>query len=157
MHGGDYPEELIEQVPDDWGNEVEKSFECAHCGDTFTREVEPDQTRTYCSRSCQAKATATGTDPREAKKGARKRALERDDYTCQRCGREVESGDRETAKSAEVHHLIPKMAGGTDHLDNLVTLCYRCHKRAHRKMGKIPENHPQLLQDLRDVVCEEEA
>lgn len=29
----------------------------------------------------------------------------------------------------EVHHIRPKMLGGTDDLDNLATLCVWCHKR----------------------------
>jgi len=27
----------------------------------------------------------------------------------------------------QTHHIVPKSAGGTDHPDNLITLCFPCH------------------------------
>lgn len=53
----------------------------------------------------------------------RRKVLERDDYTCRHCGR---MGAR-----FEVHHQ-----DGDRHnndLDNLVSLCRRCHIAAHSK------------------------
>lgn len=52
----------------------------------------------------------------------RKLALERDDYTCQRCRAKVESF------SLHVHHKIPLKEGGTNLLDNLICYCNSCHK-----------------------------
>ena len=52
-------------------------------------------------------------------------ALERDGWRCQRCG---EPG------RLEVHHRRKVADGGTDDLDNLVTLCRGCHLRAHRRV-----------------------
>jgi len=48
----------------------------------------------------------------------------RDKYTCQRCG--------ETGSPRYVHHIVPRHRGGTDDLENLVTLCHHCHCEAHR-------------------------
>jgi len=39
---------------------------------------------------------------------------------CQDCG---------AAPSAEVHHQIPRYAGGTDDPANLRALCHRCHRK----------------------------
>ncbi|MBI1928479.1 HNH endonuclease [Candidatus Poribacteria bacterium] len=44
--------------------------------------------------------------------------LERDDFTCQACGRKP---------AGQVHHIKPRSQGGLDSLSNLITLCGRCH------------------------------
>ena len=50
---------------------------------------------------------------------ARVRALRRDDHRCRRCS--------STAKPLTIHHIKPRCEGGTDWLDNLITLCSPCH------------------------------
>jgi 5-methylcytosine-specific restriction endonuclease McrA len=50
----------------------------------------------------------------------RKSVLQRDNFTCQKCG----SKDELVA-----HHLIPYRLGGSDDLENLITLCRKCHGR----------------------------
>lgn len=68
---------------------------------------------------------------------SREHALSRDGYTCQICG----------AKHTrlEVHHIKYRSQGGTDDLDNLITLCESCHKKIHagkivinKKLKKLP-------------------
>lgn len=49
----------------------------------------------------------------------RKAVLERDNYQCQNC---LKKG------RLDVHHFIPVKRGGTDNLDNLISLCHPCHK-----------------------------
>jgi len=44
--------------------------------------------------------------------------LQRDEVTCQACGR---------SPAAQVHHIQPRRDGGEDILPNLVTLCGKCH------------------------------
>lgn len=58
---------------------------------------------------------------------ARAHALNRDNYTCQYCG----------AKKVklEVHHIRFRRHGGSDDLENLITLCEKCHHDLHE--GKI--------------------
>ena len=56
--------------------------------------------------------------------------FERDNYTCQCCG--------EKHIRLEVHHIIFRSQGGSDELDNLITLCEKCHKAIHD--GKITLN-----------------
>jgi len=55
----------------------------------------------------------------------RKRALERDDFSCLVCG----------GKDVEVHHIIPPnkftFPESADNLDNLTTLCKKCHYAIH--------------------------
>lgn len=52
----------------------------------------------------------------------RKRALERDGYACA-CG----------AAATQVDHVVPKVNGGTDDLDNLASRCDGC---ANTKTGR---------------------
>jgi 5-methylcytosine-specific restriction protein A len=54
----------------------------------------------------------------------RQQVLVRDAWQCQDCGR-VCADKRE----AHVDHVTPKAQGGQDTLDNLRTLCIRCHGR----------------------------
>lgn len=58
---------------------------------------------------------------------AREHALVRDDYTCQFCGKKN--------CRLEVHHIVFRRNGGSDNLENLITLCEDCHKAVH--LGKI--------------------
>ena len=58
---------------------------------------------------------------------AREHALVRDKYTCQCCGKKN--------CRVEVHHIIFRRNGGSDALENLVTLCEDCHKAIH--LGEI--------------------
>lgn len=51
-------------------------------------------------------------------KEIRQQALQRDNRTCQVCGK---------PNSAQVHHVTPRSKGGKDELSNLITLCGKCH------------------------------
>jgi 5-methylcytosine-specific restriction protein A len=53
--------------------------------------------------------------------------LYRDGHRCQRCG----SPDTTTHR-LHVHHVVARAEGGTDSLDNLVTLCALCHPQVER-------------------------
>ena len=48
----------------------------------------------------------------------------RDEYTCQVC--------KKSNKKLRTHHILYKSKGGTDRVDNLITVCEDCHS---------PENH----------------
>ena len=54
---------------------------------------------------------------------SRAHALDRDNYTCQYCGKKN--------KRLEVHHIVYRSNGGNDDLDNLITLCENCHTSIH--------------------------
>jgi 5-methylcytosine-specific restriction endonuclease McrA len=55
---------------------------------------------------------------------ANKLASERDEDTCQLCGK----------RAVEVHHIVPAGMGGkrVNELYNMLCLCDECHKLAHR-------------------------
>ena len=58
---------------------------------------------------------------------AREHALVRDKYTCQCCGKKN--------CRVEAHHIVFRSKGGSNDLENYVTLCEDCHKAVH--LGKI--------------------
>ena len=58
----------------------------------------------------------------------RRRALDRDSWRCQQCGRVGGAG----SGRLEVHHCRSVRDGGTDDLSNLLVLCRGCHVAIHR-------------------------
>ena len=61
----------------------------------------------------------------ERKQSLRKKCLERDSFTCQKC--KLEDFSR---KKLEMHHIKPLYLGGKDELENVIMLCNPCHKYA---------------------------
>lgn len=53
--------------------------------------------------------------------------LERDNFHCVICG----SGGKTSRVILEVDHIIPRSAGGSNHPNNLRTLCVICHDIRH--------------------------
>ena len=52
--------------------------------------------------------------------------LKRDGWRCQQCG---------SSKDLQIHHIQPRSRMGSDIEENLITLCSRCHRRAHLQVG----------------------
>ena len=50
----------------------------------------------------------------------RQQVLERDNYTCCECGT--------SDKKLETHHKVARRYGGKDEIDNIITLCRKCHR-----------------------------
>lgn len=67
----------------------------------------------------------------------------RDNYTCQCCGKLKD-------KILQTHHIIYRSNGGTDRVDNLITVCTDCHtSKNHQKGGilyKWQEQHKKVKQ-----------
>jgi ATP-dependent DNA helicase RecQ len=59
----------------------------------------------------------------------RESVLLRDNHRCVECGIWCRDSD------ADVHHLLPRSAGGKDEPSNLVTLCDGCHAAHHPKLA----------------------
>jgi 5-methylcytosine-specific restriction endonuclease McrA len=75
-------------------------------------------------------------------KNRRAKILWRDRYTCQKC---------KSKDILQVHHIIQRSKGGTDTLQNLLTLCESCHKDLHEGKFTIDKKvkifqYPQYLQ-----------
>ena len=48
--------------------------------------------------------------------------LKRDGWRCQSCG---------SSAGLEVHHIAPRSKLGDDVEENLITLCWHCHRQIH--------------------------
>ena len=105
-----------------WHVTVEEK-ECPTCGKTF---ISYHEGRIYCSPTCSSKAhyKRMGMTPKDWEI-LREYILERDNYTCQKCGY------FSMTTGMAVHHIIPLCQGGTNDEDNLTTLCNTCHRKSH--------------------------
>lgn len=72
-------------------------------------------------------------------KSTREKVLNRDSFTCQRCG---------TAEDLEIHHIVPRSKGGTNTLHNLITLCQRCHEELHRGVWELNVSAQQFRHQM---------
>lgn len=104
--------------------------ECAECGWHTTSLKNADYT------GCEVRIARAPT-----RRGyPRRQVFARDNYTCAYCGwRPTNPGtNREWVEQQDgtlkcnwlsVHHLVPVAQGGNNLLENLVTACWRCHRR----------------------------
>lgn len=72
----------------------------------------------------------------------RKAIIIRDNNTCKMCGKKK--------GVMEVHHILPKRLSGTDSIDNLITLCHKCHKKVTKRETKYIKYFNKIL-DNEDV------
>ncbi|WP_459810417.1 HNH endonuclease [Halopiger thermotolerans] len=110
---------------------------CEFCGriiDVLQSRVEKYPVR-FCSHKCHALSqTERWCDDRNVYNGkwrtTRRRALDRDDHTCQHCGR----SRSDIGHEPDVHHLVPVRdfdnPQNAHTLDNVICLCRRCHRLA---------------------------
>lgn len=123
------------------------TYHCEQCGKEFEGYEGNGNRNRFCSLKCfgawqrDTKWQAAENHPnwRGGKEpyygptwdAARKAARARDNYTCQDCG----ITEAELGKALDVHHLVRFGDFGrhrheeANRLDNLVSLCYRCHTR----------------------------
>ena len=71
--------------------------------------------------------------------GNRIKTLERDNFQCQECGMTQEQHFILYKTGLAVHHIDEKGFGSknkNNNMENLITLCFRCHKRGHENPDK---------------------
>lgn len=79
----------------------------------------------------------------------------RDGFRCALC---------DSTEGLQIHHIIPRGAGGSSEPMNLITLCWRCHNAAHGQMiGDIPADitaeelrllHASMMADVEQACVE---
>lgn len=84
------------------------------------------------------------------KKSLRFKIIERDNFTCQYCGK--------TPPEAILHvdHIYPKSKGGTDDEINLITSCSDCNLGKKAKVIKNPKTKKEIKQQLQSAKEKEE-
>ena len=125
-----------EKRKQEW-EQLEHIKQCPVCGKEFELK-QTHRTQKYCCAECRRKAERLYGHKRETDlvykdkirfDGNRSKALERDEYTCTMCG---------AKKDLVVHHI--DCSGQTDEpnndVDNLTTLCRRCHINLHKLIDK---------------------
>ena len=107
-------------------NDAAEKHQCANCGNPLTGNQ-----LYYCSENC--KLEFYNSHPTSISwNDVRKRALERDQNTCVKCGKAAE----------EVDHVKEIWEGGPEFdLDNLQSLCHDCHvaktNESRKKRGTV--------------------
>ena len=125
-----------EKRKQEW-EQLEHIKQCPVCGKEFELK-QTHRTQKYCCSKCRRKAEKIYGHKRETdlaykdKKrygGHRDEVLRRDEYTCTMCG---------AKKDLVIHHI--DCSGQTDEpnndVDNLTTLCRRCHINLHKLIDK---------------------
>jgi hypothetical protein len=97
--------------------------------------LEVGQFDTSLMRAINKGYTLSGTDyqkgPAYSLANVREAVFVRDHYTCKCCGKSIKDG-----VILRTHHNIHVSKGGSDSVDNLVTVCSKCHTSANHKPGK---------------------
>ena len=84
-------------------------------------ESELSQLEKYRKSSCERVKYADYIQS-ESWRRVRRLALKRDGYVCQQCG---------TGKNLEVHHINYEHLGQEGELEDVITLCRKCHAKVH--------------------------
>jgi len=125
------------------------TYKCNHCGKRFERNSNQVFSRNvYCGTTClhEHQRSVFGS-LKDRYQQLRQSILERDNYTCQKCGR--------SDMPLSVHHKDGK--GDSNHWkeanndpDNLITLCLYCHGVVHygQQSG---EERPEVRQHLSEI------
>lgn len=126
---------------------------CQHCDVEFKDHL--GVSRKYCSRKCsdaiRSERMAGEGNPsyidgssmnHQTFRGSdwaiiRRKVYKRDDYICQKCGVKCISKQSYTSATTDqiiqCHHIKPYESPADNEMDNLVTLCLKCHLQTHNK------------------------
>lgn len=155
---GKYCEECVKNSEVNWGVQKlfkednpmwkggEKKTNCAYCNKDISvkRWLYNSTVHNYCSKDCQFNhkselSTKSKKNSESINKygknwrKARRKCLERDNYTCQMCG----ITKQELSQNPDVHHIRPirKFDNPEDahFVENLISLCRKCHKKIEIK------------------------
>ncbi len=72
----------------------------------------------------------------------KQKRLEMDGMKCGKCGR---------TDCLTIHHILPRHSGGTDDIDNLMTLCDACHRAEHIVRKERKQQLKKVKIDLKSV------
>lgn len=93
---------------------------CPNCGKRFPT---PYSLQKFCSPNCRIYSWNYHHPSKRSKSPLYWQVLNRDNFRCQYCGR----NPTQHAVVLRIDHIKPKMDGGKNHFDNLVTACEHCN------------------------------
>lgn len=73
--------------------------------------------------------------------------IKRDNFKCQFCKGKQRMLKQLPPNELDCHHIIPQALGGTDDLENLITICKNCHQKENKKLEIILKEF-RLLKEL---------
>ncbi len=132
------------------------SVTCGQCGVVVMRSQSQVEGRDmlFCSLECRGiwqtqNGVQAGENNGQWKGGSttywKQKARERDDFTCQVDGCDVKDEGNRT----HAHHKLPRRAGGSDELSNLITLCNKHHQTLEQQLyDMFMERHPDLVAEI---------
>ena len=118
---------------------------CVECGKEF---VAYHHNRKYCSTTCREEVNRRRSREVVRRNSSRRLSirfsvLARDGFRCQYCGRTPEDNVK-----LEVDHIFPRIFGGSDDMNNLITACQECNlgKKDYIlvNMANLPVNYSLL-------------
>ncbi len=119
-HAGPATQVIIHQCPD-----------CGAAAAVTGRGELPLAPAQVAAAACDARVrTAGGANKATIPPKIRAAVLARDRHRCSA------PGCRST-RFLEVHHVTPRVLGGSNKAENLTTLCGRCHRFAHEHLGEL--------------------
>ena len=122
---------------------------CKKCGKTISIVPSLEKTKFFCSYSCSSSFRYKGSGNPAWTGGDAKywklKARERDNFTCQFPG----CKKRGKGNQVHAHHKIPRSVGGSDDLDNLITLCPKHHREVERRtFVDLVKMHPESTRKI---------
>lgn len=100
-------------------------YRCEECGRAKLPSGDPLPLAATEQAACDCRELHVGESNRASvPPSKRRKVLARDGHRCSMpgCGR---------TRFLEVHHRVPRSRGGSNHVDNLLTLCSACHRLIH--------------------------
>lgn len=99
--------------------------ECPKCGAAATGGRPLDPADLEAAR-CDSVLQQEGRNHAVIPPSQRRRVLARDHHACTTAG-------CMSRRFLQIHHIVPRSAGGANTIDNLTTLCSSCHQSAHKR------------------------
>lgn len=150
------------QDPEHIGNS--STVTCDWCGKEITRYDSEINENNFCGRDCQSAWLSeeflgdnhpnwdpnypTNKNYGKGWRSVKLEALERDNYTCQKCG----IHKSELGKNPSVHHIKPvrtfKHEQNAHRLTNVISLCPECHREEEQKIRNHEIDSLQWIPDI---------
>jgi len=120
---------------------IPNKHSCRYCGKESSDWKELDIVEgiePFVHRLCKFKVYHYGFTPKQYSKWLiefvkiRKKVLERDNFTCVKCKNNCKLCKKNLAEKGEIklaiHHIVSVRNGGTNEMNNLITVCYFCNR-----------------------------